>query len=80
MLLRSSLGFVRINHFMRTVSPTIIEEFLLRFDEVLLEALCGICGVNLPLEAWNQAGLPIRLGGLEIAHPSVVASAAFVAS
>ena len=80
MLLRSSLGFVRINHLMRAVNTSIIEEFLQRFDEALREALCGICGDNLPSEAWDQAGLPIRLGGLGIAHPSFVAPAAFVAS
>ena len=80
LLLRSSLGFVRINHLMRAVSPATMEDFLLRFDEAILEALCGICGTNIPAAAWSQAGLPIRLGGLGITHPSVVAPAAFVAS
>jgi len=76
-LMRRSLGIARITHLLRTVDPTLIEQQLVSMESSLLTALTHIIRAPLPESAWGQAGLPIKVGGLGITHPTRVAAAAY---
>ena len=78
--MRHSLGVDRITNLLRTVDPTLIEQQLVSMESSLLTALPHIIGAPLTESAWEQAGLPINVGGLGITHPTRVAAAAYVAS
>ena len=80
LLMQHSLGVSRITHLLRTVDPTLIEQQLVSMEYCLLTALTHIIGAPLTESAWEQAGLPINMGGLGITHPTRVAAAAYVAS
>ena len=66
----------------RTCDPTIIQYELHQFDDAQCRALSHVLGVDLTLDSlhWQQAALPVSLGGLGIRSAKEHAAAAFVAS
>ena len=70
-LMRHSLWVTRITHILRTVDLTLIEQQLVSMESSLLTALTHIIGAPLTESAWEQAGLPINMGGLGITHDFV---------
>lgn len=79
-LLRDCASISRINHIMRTVDPSEIEQELYRFDEIMARALEEILGGPLTSTALAQARLPISKGGLGLRSAAEHCNAAFVAS
>ena len=63
-LLRSCLGVCKVTHLLRCVPPDVVQSFLPRFDALLRSSLDRICRCGLSDNAWCQATLPFRLGGL----------------
>ena len=79
-LLRHSLGIARVTHMLRCIDPTVIKPQIDGFDAVLFSALGQICADDISADAWIQAGLPIRMGGLGLTHARSVSASAYVAS
>ncbi len=70
----------RATHLMRTSPVYMAEDNLIAIDELLRDATSRSCNVALNREAWTQASLPIRLGGLGIRRLADVALPAYIAS
>ena len=72
-LLRSCLGIGKVNHILRTVQPDLIAKELDDFDNHLTELrsiLSDILHGTVSENAWTQASLPFRLGGLGLRSAS----------
>ena len=76
-LLRSCLGIGKVNHILRTVQADLIVKELDDFDDQLRSNLSDIVHGTVSENAWTQASLPFRLGGLRLSRS---ASAAYLAS
>jgi ubiquitin carboxyl-terminal hydrolase 44/49 len=80
-LLRGCLGFGKVVHLLRTCPPPDILEALEGFDDRLRSRIASILRAPfLEVDAWKQASLPIRLGGLGITHTVPLAGPAFIGS
>ena len=79
-LLRHSLGIARVTHMLRCIDPTVIKPQIDGFDAVLFSALGQICADDISADAWIQARLPIRMGGLGLTHARSVSASAYAAS
>jgi hypothetical protein len=79
-LSRLSLGTCRVTHLLRMVSHHLIRDELHALDAIFFDTISRLAGMTLPPEAWQQAGLPVRLGGLGMTRSSAVAPAALVSS
>ena len=79
-LLRSCLGSCKLNHILRTVPSDLISCHLTRFDDNLRSTFGDVAHCAISDQAWSQATLPFRLGGLGIPQASTSAAAAFYAS
>ena len=80
LLMRLSLSSCRVNHLMRTVDPDILRATLTDFDATLQASTARLIAYPLTPASWEQAGLPLRMGGLDLTHSSRVAVGAFVSS
>ena len=63
-LLRACLALPKIMYTLRTVDTTCHGHHLRKLDRQTREALTGILGVPLGQRQWDQAKLPVVLGGL----------------
>ena len=80
-LLCSCLSLCKINYLLRTVPFSRLKSQLVRFDQGLRSCLETIARSSLSDMAWNQATLPIRLGGrLGLREACRTAPAAFLGS
>ena len=77
MLLRQSLGICRVTHILRTVDPTAISAELEALDSIYLDTFRFLAFSDLTPDAWVQGGLPIKLGGVGLAHCTDVAPLAY---
>src|SRR5829696_1875553 len=65
-LLRLSYGIIRANHFMRTTPLGQWTKHAVEFDGIIRTATESIIKQPLPAEAYDQAGVSTRFGGLGI--------------
>ena len=79
-LLRSCLGVCKLNHILRTVPTYRIDQELVRFDSGVRHSLEVLSHSSISDNAWKQAALPIRLGGLGLRESIRTAPAAFIGS
>ena len=79
-LLRSTCGFSRLVHILRTVPPTQARKGARAFDEALYKAARACLRVPLPDPVWAQACLSVARGGLGLRLTSPHRSAAYIAS
>ena len=70
-LMRHSLVVARITHLLRTVDTTLTEQQLVSMESSQLTVMQHIIGAPLTESTWEQAGLPINMGGLGITHDFV---------
>jgi len=78
-LLRNVLTAPRLMYLLRTAPCTGSPE-LLKFDDVLRESLSTTLNIDLNVERWNQASLPVKWGGLGIRSVVSLAPSAYLAS
>ena len=79
-LLRSCLGLPKISFTLRTTDTSGMSEILADFDRVTREGLTRILGAPLSHQAWQQAKLPTKFGGMGVRGAEDHAPAAFAAS
>jgi hypothetical protein len=79
-LLRISFGIIRANHFMRTTPSDQWSPQALKFDEIMRTATETIIGAPFTAEAYDQACVSPRVGGLGMRRASDHATVAFAAS
>ena len=80
LLARASLGVCRVTHLMRGVLGRCLTQGLDTVDQLCRSTLERIVGGALDADAWIQASLPLRMGGLGMTHSKSMAGAAFTAS
>ena len=80
--LRYCTGAPKASYIMRTTEPLVVADLYQQFDQNQCSALGLILGASLTTESpsWNQATLPVDLGGLGIRSVATHSNAAFVTS
>ena len=63
-LLRSCLSLPKLMFTLRTVDTSLHQQLLTQFDQLTREALTRILGAPLNSLQWDQAKLPVSLGGM----------------
>lgn len=79
-LLRSCVGFPKIAFSLRTCPPVHLTECLQLFDGMVYNSLASIIGADLDMQCWQQATLPLSLGGVGITSAPSKAIPAFLGS
>ena len=79
-LLRSCVSICKINHLLRTVPLEFASEQWTHFDNGLRLSLGRITHTSVPDQAWVQATLPCRMGGLGLRESRATQKAAFLGS
>ena len=79
-LLRACVGFPKMVFTMRTTPTETIENVLKKFDSNQRETLAKSIGGDISDKAWEQATLPIKMGGLGLTSVEKIAPAAFIGS
>ena len=79
-LLRSCLALPKILYLLRTTDTSPFPHLLSEFDSITREALSRIAGGPISDQAWDQAKIPVSLGGLGLRAASDHALAAFATS
>ena len=79
-LLRVCLGVQKVTHLLRVIWGPNARAFAEDVETEIRVTLEEILGCGLDDSAWLQSGLPVKLGGLGVAHPSLVHVAAFLSS
>ena len=78
-LLKNSLGIPRLQHLLRT-APCSLSSEVQRLDEEIRGILSSMLNLKLEDDAWTQASLPVRWGGVGVRKASSLAPSAFLAS
>ena len=78
-LLKNALALPKVLYVLRT-APCFDSPILPELDSLQKSLLEDICNVHLSDEAWAQASLPVRAGGLGIRRFTKLATPAFLAS
>ena len=78
-LLRNAFSLPKILYILRT-APCFQSSILSVLDSLQRTLLESICNINLSEEAWSQASLPIKSGGLGIRSFTMLAPSAYLAS
>ena len=65
-LLRSTLALPKIIFLLRTTDTTSLKPILQDFDSITWEALSRILGKPITQEGWEQAKIPVCMGGLGV--------------
>jgi hypothetical protein len=71
-LLRYCLDACKVNHLMRATLLTTGCTSVQALTDALQTATCDIVGTGITANAWTQATLPVRFGGLGIKDPTVI--------
>jgi hypothetical protein len=79
-LLKNCLGPVKLLYILRTSRAYKFPNLLCKFDEAIRVSLCDICNIDITPSMWQQASLPVTLGGLGIRRTEALALPAFIAS
>ena len=79
-LLRSCLSIPKIMFILRTTDPVQHQNLLQQFDSILRESLTRIIGVPVSDSQWQQAQLPVSMGGIGLRSAWDHAPAAFAIS
>ena len=79
-LLRSCFSFPKFAFALRTVDNTSHEEILEDFDQTVKQSVEDVLGTPLPPVQWDQASLPLSLGGLGLKRATKHAAATYLAS
>ena len=81
-LLRMCGSFCRMFHIARVTPPSLASDGLRSFDEEVKECfvMCSAINLNVTNDAWSQAQLGLKFGGLGLRSLSHHAAAAFIAS
>ena len=79
-LLRSCLALPKISFTLRTTDTSSLQEHLQDFDRVTREGITRILGAPLGERAWQQARLPVAMGGMGLRGAEDHAPAAYAAS
>src|SRR5271163_2525669 len=78
-LLRNAFAIPKLLYLLRT-APCSDSNELVKYDDTLRAALTSLLNVELTTAAWNQASLPLRLGGIGVRSAYRLAPSAFLAS
>ena len=79
-LLKSCLSLPKIMFSLRTVETTNLQDLLKEFDMLTREALTRILGSPVQDQQWEQAKLPVSMGGLGLRAAEDHAPAAYATS
>ena len=79
-LLKHSLGIPRLVYFLRCSPAWRNFEQLHNYDDILKKTLESITNAQMDTPAWQQASLPVKMGGLGIRHTIDLAIPSFLAS
>ena len=79
-LLHSCLSLSKVTLLLRTCPPDVILSALVKFEEIMRDAVSDVAGCPLSDWAWLKSSLPSSLGGLNIRHATLYAPAAFIGS
>ena len=79
-LLRNCFAIPKLQYLLRAAPAYKHETELSNFDEDLKEAVTMITNVEMDEDSWNQAALPVKLGGLGCRKASDIALPAFLSS
>eukprot|EP00731_Ephydatia_muelleri_P022813 Em0015g396a len=79
-LLRMCGSFCRMVHIARVTPPSLASDALRSFDEEVQQCFALCTAIEVPNEAWCQAQLGLKFGGLGLRSLSIHAAAAFMAS
>jgi len=62
------------------ITPSLLKLIVTRFDEVIRNTLASLGNLKLDAEAWAQASLPVRFGGIGVRRVEDLAPSAFLSS
>ena len=79
-LLRMCGSFCRMVHIARVTPPSLASDALRSFDEEVQQCFALCTAIEVPNEAWCQAQLGLKFGGLGLRSLSLHVAAAFIAS
>eukprot|EP00731_Ephydatia_muelleri_P002958 Em0001g2958a len=79
-LLRMCGSFCRMVHIARVTPPSLASDGLRSFDEEVKQCFVMCSAINVTNDAWSQAQLGLKFGGLGLRSLSHHAAAAFIAS
>ena len=79
-LLRSCLALPKIVYMLRTTDTTSLKPLLHQFDSITREGLSRILGRPVSNQGWDQAKIPVCMGGLGLRAASDHGDAAFATS
>ena len=79
-ILQKCFGIPRLLYILRTCPTWKHIDILKEFDDIQKTSLESICNLAIPPNAWKQANLPVRLGGLGIRSAEALSIPAFLAS
>lgn len=79
-LLRNCLGIPKLMYSMRTTPTFLMHDILNEMDSAMKECIENILNIPLHERQWEQASLPVKLGGVGIRKMSEVSLPAFLAS
>ena len=79
-LFRSCLSLCKINSLLRTVPPSTADHHWTHFDTRTRRSLDVVTKTCLPDASWQQATLPMRVGGLGLRQTVTTSAAAFLGS
>ena len=79
-LLRMCGSFCRMVHIARVTPPSLATDALRSFDEEVKQCFVMCSAINVTNDAWSQAQLGLKFGGLGLRPLSHHAAAAFIAS
>ena len=79
-ILKNCFAIPRLMYILRTSKVFKFPQQLREIDSIIKESITNICNVNFNDEAWSQARLPVRHGGLGIRAAEDLAASAYLAS
>lgn len=79
-LIKNCLGPIKLCHLLRTCRAFLFPGLLTDFDEQMRVRLATIVNADIADTSWNQASLPVSLGGLGIRQTNALALPASLAS
>lgn len=79
-LMRSSLTIPQLNYLLRTTPCWLALDMLEEYDRILKTAMEGIVNCNFSVESWDEATLPVKLGGLGLRNATTLCYSSFLGS
>ena len=79
-LLRSCLSLPKFDYVARTTHPCLHAQSMNRFDGLMREALGSVIGHPLDDKQWDQASLPVSMGGMGLRRGTIHSPASYISS